>query len=55
MAPMPMLMFSAVMYLVYISGSEKTLDTEKPEAHVFNEADHDKDGKSRSLPESKKH
>ena len=51
MAPIPMLMFSAVMYLVCGSGSGEAPGAENPETHVFDKADHSEDGKSRGLPE----
>lgn len=55
MAPMPMLMFSAVMYLVYGSGSGEEPGAEEPETHVFDKADHGEDSKSRGLPERQEH
>ena len=50
-APMPMLMFSAVMYLVCASGLGEAQKTEKSETHIFDKADQGKDRKSGSLPE----
>ena len=55
MAPIPMLMFSAVMYLVCGSGSGEESDAEKPETHVFDKADHSEDRKCRGLPERQEH
>ena len=43
MAPIPMLMFSAVMYLDCTLRSEKILRTGYFETHVLNNAEHDKD------------
>ena len=43
MAPIPMLMFSAVMYLDCTSRSEKASRTECSGTHVLNNAEHDKD------------
>jgi len=55
MAPIPMLMFSAVMYLVCRSGSGEALRTEKAKTHIFHKADHGEDSKSRGLPERQEH
>ena len=55
MAPIPMLMFSAVMYLVCTSGSGKAMRTERSGTHVLDETERDKDRKSRSLPERQEH
>jgi len=54
-APMPMLMFSAVMYLVCGSGSGEEPGAEKPKTHVFDKADHGEDSKCRGLPERQEH
>ena len=50
-APMPMLMFSAVMYLVCGSGSGEEPGAGQPKTHIFDKADHSEESKSRGLPE----
>ena len=51
MVPMPMVMFSAVMYLVCRSVSGEESGAEKPKTHIFDKADHSEDRKSRGLPD----
>ena len=54
-APIPMLMFSAVMYLVCISTSGKLSSTRRPETYILNKAENGNDRKNRGLPERQKH
>ena len=48
-APMPKLMFSVLKCLVCGPGSREEPGAEIPKAHTFDEADHGKDRKCRSL------
>ena len=55
MAPMPMLMFSAVMYSVWKLSRKAPSEREKNDTHILDQSEGDKERETSSLPERQEH